>query len=83
MILPNRLGSLVLVLTAVIAGLLLLDWITSERIGDWAFYAAGAALAFLMVVSLGTVLRSRVARLSSDRLPLDRSSDGAGRNERR
>lgn len=73
--LPRWINVLAVALTVLVAALLLLDWVTDERIGDWALYFGGAVLAFLMVLSLATVLRSRAARLSSDRLPLKPSSD--------
>ena len=81
--LPRWISFLAVALTALVAVLLLLDWVTDERIGDWALYLGGAVLAFLMVLSLATALRSRAARLSSDRLPLKPSSDRNATGRRR
>lgn len=62
MMFPRWFTALATTAIVVIAGLLVLDWITDERLGAWAPYASGAALVLLMILAIGAASRTKAGR---------------------
>lgn len=69
MMLPRWFVALGIAVVATMAGLLVIDWITDERLGAWAPYAIAAALVVLMILSLGAVPRAAARQRRGSRPP--------------